>query len=120
MAKELSNKEAMKEFESFMKKEREKIMKKFPGEEGEKMIREFFVKKMPSKKPTDKKIRNPKAKVMAKKGGMMKKKTKYMAKGGMKKTKYMAKGGMKKTKYMAKGGMKKTKMMSRGGATRRK
>ena len=37
-----------------------------------------------------------------------------------KKTKYMAKGGMKKTKYMAKGGMKKTKMMSRGGAARRK
>ena len=26
----------------------------------------------------------------------------------------------KKTKYMAKGGMKKTKMMSRGGAARRK
>ena len=48
-----------------------------------------------------------------KKGGVtmaMKKKTKYMAKGGMKKTKYMAKGGMKK----------KTKMMSRGGAARRR
>jgi|5_EtaG_2_1085323.scaffolds.fasta_scaffold83673_1 hypothetical protein len=46
------------------------------------------------------------------KGGMtmaMKKKTKYMAKGGMKKTKYMAKGGMKKTKYMAKGGATKRK-----------
>ena len=40
----------------------------------------------------------------------MKKKTKYMAKGGMKKTKYMAKGGMKK----------KTKMMSRGGVARRR
>ena len=54
-------------------------------------------------------------------GTTMKKKTKYMAKGGMKKTKYMAKGGAtKKTKYMAKGGMKKTKMMSRGGAARRK
>ena len=26
----------------------------------------------------------------------------------------------KKTKYMAKGGMKKTKMMSRGGAARRR
>ena len=48
---------------------------------------------------------------------MMKKKTKYMAKGGMKKTKYMAKGGMKKTKYMAKGGMKK---YARGGAAKRK
>ena len=58
---------------------------------------------------------------MKAKGGMsMKKKTKYMAKGGMKKTKYMAKGGMKKTKYMSKGGMKKTKYMSRGGAARRK
>ena len=48
-----------------------------------------------------------------------------LAKGGMtmamkKKTKYMAKGGMKKTKYMAKGGMKKTKMMSRGGAAKKK
>ena len=37
-----------------------------------------------------------------------------------KKTKYMAKGGMKKTKYMAKGGMKKTKMYSRGGAAKKK
>ena len=38
-----------------------------------------------------------------------------------KKTKYMAKGGMKKTKYMARGGAaKKTKMMSRGGAARRR
>jgi hypothetical protein len=65
--------------------------------------------KMPSKrKPPDKKIRNPKARKpigLANKGGMMKKKTKYMAKGGMKKTKYMAKGGMKKTKYMARGGV---------------
>ena len=34
-----------------------------------------------------------------------KKKSKMMAKGGMKKTKYMAKGGaMKGTKYMSKGG----------------
>ena len=58
---------------------------------------------------------------MKAKGGMsMKKKTKYMAKGGMKKTKYMAKGGLKKTKYMSKGGMKKTKYMSRGGAARRR
>ena len=57
-----------------------------------------------------KKAPNPKAKdtkkMLANKGGMAKKKTKYMAKGGaVKKTKYMAKGGaMKKTKYMAKGG----------------
>jgi len=52
---------------------------------------------------------------------------KRFAKGGTtmvmkKKTKYMAKGGaMKKTKYMAKGGaVKKTKMMSRGGVARRR
>ena len=44
-----------------------------------------------------------------KKGDEVKKKTKYMAKGGMKKTKYMAKGGMKKTKYMARGGATKRK-----------
>jgi len=44
-------------------------------------------------------------------GTTMKKKTKYMAKGGMKKTKYMAKGGA---------GMKKTKMYSRGGAAKKK
>lgn len=43
-------------------------------------------------------------------GAMMKKKTKYMAKGGMKKTKYMAKGGAtKKTKMYAKGGAAKKK-----------
>ena len=101
MAKEMDNTKAMKEFESFMKKEREKIMKKYPGEEGERMIREFFVKKMPKSKPSDKKIRKPVAtkKMLAAKGGMAKKKTKYMAKGGMtKKTKYMARGGAVKKK----------------------
>ena len=52
------------------------------------------------------------AKMAMKNGGTtMKKKTKYMAKGGMKKTKYMAKGGA---------GMKKTKMYSRGGAAKKK
>jgi len=55
------------------------------------------------------------ASMAMKNGGLptMKKKTKYMAKGG---------AGMKKTKYMAKGGagMKKTKMYSRGGAAKRK
>ena len=53
------------------------------------------------------------AKMAMKNGGLptMKKKTKYMAKGGMKKTKYMAKGGA---------GMKKTKMYSRGGAAKKK
>ena len=58
-------------------------------------------------------------------GSPMKKKTKYMAKGGYgtptKKMKMKAGGAsMKKTKYMAKGGMKKTKYMAKGGATKRK
>ena len=50
-------------------------------------------------------------------GTMMKKKTKYMAKGGagMKKTKYMAKGGMKKPMTM-----KKTMGYARGGAAKKK
>ena len=46
---------------------------------------------------------------------MAKKKTKYMAKGGMKKTKYMAKGGMKKPMTM-----KKTMGYARGGASKKK
>jgi LysM repeat protein len=58
-------------------------------------------------------------------GTPMKKKTKYMAKGGYgtptKKMKMKAGGAsMKKTKYMAKGGMKKTKYMAKGGAAKRK
>jgi len=50
-------------------------------------------------------------------GTPMKKKTKYMAKGGagMKKTKYMAKGGMKKPMTM-----KKTMGYARGGAAKKK
>ena len=50
-------------------------------------------------------------------GTTMKKKTKYMAKGGagMKKTKYMAKGGMKKPMTM-----KKTMGYARGGAAKKK
>ena len=76
---------------------------------------------MPKPKALTDKKKTATKKMAANKGGMsMKKKTKYMAKGGMKKTKYMAKGGMKKTKYMAKGGMKKTKGYARGGAARRK
>ena len=57
---------------------------------------------------------------------MMKKKTKYMAKGGYgtptKKMKMKAGGATKKTKYMARGGagMKKTKYMAKGGAARRR
>ena len=57
-------------------------------------------------------------------GTPMKKKTKYMAKGGYgtptKKMVMKAGGTAKKTKYMAKGGMKKTKYMAKGGAARRK
>ena len=50
----------------------------------------------------------------------MRKKTKYMSKGGMTKgkgTKYMAKGGMAKgkgTKYMSKGGTMKKRGVARG------
>ena len=39
-----------------------------------------------------------KSKMMRTGGATMKKKTKYMAKGGMKKTKYMAKGGAARRK----------------------
>ena len=73
----------------------------------------------PMKDPT-KKIRKPDSKYAANKGGMMKKKSKMMAKGGMKKSKMMAKGGMKKSKMMARGGMKKSKMMARGGMKKTK
>ena len=70
------------------------------GEDKEKAIRDLFVKVMPKTKGmSDKKVRNPVKKMTANKGGMAKKKTKYMAKGGaMKKTKYMAKGGAVKRK----------------------
>ena len=73
----------------------------------------------PMKDPT-KKIRKPDSKYAANKGGMMKKKSKMMARGGMKKSKMMAKGGMKKSKMMARGGMKKSKMMARGGMKKTK
>ena len=58
-------------------------------------------------------------------GATMKKKTKYMQKGGAtKKSKMMNKGGAmkKKSKMMNKGGAmkKKSKMMARGGAARRR
>ena len=66
-----------------------------------------------------------KTNVKLKNGGMtMKKKTKYMAKGGYgtptKKMVMKAGGTAKKTKYMAKGGMKKTKYMAKGGVAKRK
>ena len=73
----------------------------------------------PMKDPT-KKIRKPESKYAANKGGMMKKKSKMMARGGMKKSKMMARGGMKKSKMMARGGMKKSKMMARGGMKKTK
>ena len=67
----------------------------------------------------------PKKPVNTNRGGaMVKKKTKYMAKGGYgtptKKMVMKAGGTAKKTKYMAKGGMKKTKYMAKGGAAKRK
>ncbi len=84
---------AMEGFLKELKKEKDRILKKYPGSKGEQMIRELFVKKAPNPKAKDNK------KMLANKGGMAKKKTKYMAKGGaMKKTKYMAKGGAVKRK----------------------
>jgi len=61
-------------------------------------------------KPTALQLSRMKKKEMMGGGYAMKKKTKYMAKGGMKKTKYMAKGGA----------TKKTKMYARGGAAKKK
>ena len=84
----------------------------------------MFSKKKPTPKPIGKKIRVQKPRMLASKGGTtmpMKKKSKMMARGGMKKSKMMARGGMKKkSKMMAKGGMKKSKMYARGGAARRR
>tara|TARA_R110002020_G_scaffold212607_2_gene419246 strand:+ start:847 stop:1194 length:348 start_codon:yes stop_codon:yes gene_type:complete len=115
MADTKKDTKAMEGFLKELKKEQRAIKKKYPGAEGDKMIRDLFVKVMPKPKAaSDKKVRTVKKVITANKGGMamaMKKKTKYMAKGGaMKKTKYMAKGGaMKKTKYMARGGAVKRK-----------
>jgi hypothetical protein len=91
--------------EQIMKQIIKDATKGLKGEEKEKAIRDLFVKVMPKPKAISGKKKTAIKKMAANKGGMsMKKKTKYMAKGGMKKTKYMAKGGMKKTKYMARGG----------------
>jgi len=105
MADTKKDTKAMEGFLKNLMKEKNRIKKKYPGAEGDAIIRELFVKKAPNPKAKDNK------KMLANKGGMAKKKTKYMAKGGaVKKTKYMAKGGaMKKTKYMAKGGAVKRK-----------
>ena len=67
-------------------------------------LKMMMSKKKPSPKEMDKKVRTTKPSALANKGGLMKKKSKMMNKGGMKKTKYMAKGGMKKTKGYARGG----------------
>ena len=100
MADTKKDTKAMEGFLKELKKEQRAIKKKYPGVEGDKMIRDLFVKVMPKPKGMgDKKVRNPVKKMTAAMGGMAKKKTKYMAKGGaVKKTKYMAKGGAVKRK----------------------
>ena len=100
MADTKQDTKAMEGFLKELRKEQRAIKKKYPGAEGDKMIRDLFVKVMPKPKAaSDKKVRTVKKVIAANKGGMAKKKTKYMAKGGaMKKTKYMAKGGAVKRK----------------------
>ena len=93
----------------------------------DKDLKMMMSKKKPDPKPIGKKIRVQKPRMLASKGGTTmpmhgKKKSKMMARGGMKKkSKMMARGGMKKkSKMMARGGMKKTKSYARGGAARRR
>ena len=86
----------------------------------DKDLKMMMSKKKTSPKEMDKKVRTTKPSALANKGGLMKKKSKMMNKGGMKKSKMMNKGGMKKSKMMARGGMKKTKGYARGGAARRR
>jgi len=107
---------------AIMKKIIKDATKGLKGEEKEKAIRDLFVKVMPKPSALSGKKKTSTKKMAANKGGMsMKKKSKMMNKGGMKKSKMMAKGGMKKkSKMMAKGGMKKSKMYARGGAARRR
>ena len=78
--------------------------KKKTKDTGKKVARKTTTMKDPTKK-----IRKPESKYAANKGGMMKKKSKMMARGGMKKSKMMARGGMKKSKMMARGGAAKRK-----------
>ena len=60
-------------------------------------------------------LRVQKPRMLANKGGTA------MPMHGKKKSKMMARGGMKKkSKMMARGGMKKTKSYARGGAARRR
>ena len=94
MADTKKDTKAMEGFLKELKKEQRAIKKKYPGAEGDNIIRELFVKVMPKPKAKDDKKVRTAERVFANKGGMAKKKTKYMAKGGaVKKTKYMAKGG---------------------------
>jgi hypothetical protein len=80
---------AMEGFLKELKKEKDKILKKYPGSKGEQMIRELFVKKAPNPKAKDNK------KMLANKGGMAKK---YNM-GGTAKKKMMGGGyAMKKKK----------------------
>ena len=102
-----------------MDKANDVLLKKIDQAKGEEFKQSQKMMKTKSGNPTEKMgLRKRKAK-----GGItmpMKKKSKMMAKGGIKKSKMMARGGMKKSKMMARGGMKKTKGYARGGAARRK
>ena len=81
----------------------------------DKDLKMMMSKKKPDPKPIGKKIRVQKPRMLANKGGTA------MPMHGKKKSKMMARGGMKKkSKMMARGGMKKTKGYARGGAARRR
>ena len=68
MADTKKDTKAMEGFLKNLMKEKNKIKKKYPGAEGDAMIRELFVKKAPNPKAKDTK------KMLANKGGMAKKK----------------------------------------------
>ena len=81
----------------------------------DKDLKMMMSKKKPDPKSMDKKISVQKPRMLANKGGTA------MPMHGKKKSKMMARGGMKKkSKMMARGGMKKTKGYARGGAARRR
>ena len=89
MADTKKDTKAMEGFLKNLMKEKNKIKKKYPGAEGDAMIRELFVKKAPNPKAKDTK------KMLANKGGMAKK---YNM-GGTAKKKMMGGGyAMKKKK----------------------
>ena len=68
MADTKKDTKAMEGFLKNLMKEKNKIKKKYPGAEGDAMIRELFVKKAPNPKAKDTK------KMLANKGGMATKK----------------------------------------------